>query len=81
MAKLTTAYIRKVASKDKRIESVEILPNDQVAVWLDPKFTWCVRDGNRTVNHYEIEASDYQDDVQTFLDDVAMIELADESFN
>ena len=74
MAKLTISYIRKVMSKDKRITGIDIHPENQVSVWVDPDFTWCANDGNRSVNIYDIEGSDYQDDVQTFLDDVAMIE-------
>lgn len=76
MTKLTTAYIRKIAQKDKRIDEVEIYPEDQVAVWLDPKYTWCANDGNRSVNIYNIEGSDYQDDVSEFLNDVKNIELS-----
>jgi hypothetical protein len=74
--KLTTAYIRKIAQKDKRIDQVEIYPEDQVAVWLDPKYTWCANDGNRSVNIYNIEGSDYQDEVSEFLSDVKNIELS-----
>lgn len=74
--KLTVNYIRKIAQKDKRIDQVEIYPDDQVAVWLDPKFTWCANDGNRSVNIYNIEGSDYQDEVSEFLRDVKNIELA-----
>lgn len=74
--KLTTAYIRKIAQKDKRIDQVEIYPEDQVAVWLDPKYTWCANDGNRSVNIYNIEGSDYQDEVSEFLRDVKNIELS-----
>lgn len=74
MAKLTVSYIRKAIAKDKRFNGVDIYSDNQVGVWLDPEFTWCANDGNRSVNIYDIEGSDYQDDVQTFLDDVAMIE-------
>ena len=76
MTKLTTAYIRKIAQKDKRIDQVEIYPEDQVAVWLDPKYTWCANDGNRSVNIYNVEYSDYQDSVSEFLSDVKNIELS-----
>jgi hypothetical protein len=76
MTKLTTAYIRKIAQKDKRIDQVEIYPEDLVAVWLDPKYTWCANDGNRSVNIYNVEYSDYQDSVSEFLSDVKNIELS-----
>ena len=76
MKLLTAKFIREFAANDQRIDGIDILPFNQIAVWLDPKYTWCANDGNRTVNHYEIEGSDYQDKVKTFLDDVKMIELA-----
>lgn len=76
--KLTTDYIRRIARKDPRIDEVEIYPEDQVAVWLDPKYTWCANDGNRSVNIYNVEGSDdaYRDTVAEFLRDVKNIELA-----
>lgn len=76
--KLTTDYIRRIARKDPRIDEVEIYPEDQVAVWLDPKYTWCANDGNRTVNIYNVEGSDdyLRDTVAEFLKDVKNIELA-----
>jgi len=74
--RLTKQYIRNYMKRDPRIDGIDILPDNQVAVWLDPKYTWCARDGNRTVNHYEVEGSHYQDLVRTFLDDVKLIELS-----
>ena len=76
--KLTTDYIRRIARKDPRIDEVEIYPEDQVAVWLDPKYTWCANDGNRSVNIYNVEGSDdyLRDTVAEFLKDVKNIELA-----
>ncbi len=76
--KLTTQYIRLVAKKDPRIEEVEILPEDGVAVWLAPKYTWCANDGNRSVNIYHIEGSDEyrRDTVAGFLRDIKNIQLA-----
>ena len=73
---LTTQYIRAVAKKDPRIEEVEILPENGVAVWLAPKYTWCANDGNRSVNIYHIEGSDEyrRDTVAKFLRDVKNIE-------
>jgi hypothetical protein len=74
--KLTSHYIRLIAKKDKRIDEVELCPDNQVAVWLDPKYTWCANDGNRSVNIYNVQGSDYQDDVAEFLSDVKNIELS-----
>lgn len=80
MKKLTTAYVLAYAKKDKRIDGVEICPDNQIVVWLDPAYTWCALDGNRSCNIYNIEGSDpeYHDDLQTFLDDVRWIELSTE---
>jgi hypothetical protein len=76
--KLTTDYIRRIAKRDKRIDGVEICPEHQVTVWLDPEWTWCANDGNITCITYNVEGSDncYRDTVETFLDDVKMIEKA-----
>ena len=76
--KLTTSYIRTIAKRDKRIDEIEICPDHQVTVWLDPKWTWCANDGNITCMTYNVEhADDYlRDDVATFLDHIRNIELA-----
>jgi hypothetical protein len=76
--KLTTSYIRTIAKRDKRIDGIEICPDHQVTVWLDPKWTWCANDGNITCMTYNVEhADDYlRDDVATFLDHIRNIELA-----
>jgi hypothetical protein len=76
--KLTTNYIRRIAKRDKRIDGIELCPDHQVTVWLDPKWTWCALDGNITCITYNVEGSDdcYRDTVATFLDGIKMIELA-----
>jgi len=76
--KLTTQYVRKYMQRDPRIDGIDIYPDNQIGVWLDPKYTWCANDGNRSVNIYNIEGSDpaYRDTVKTFLDDVKFIELS-----
>ena len=77
--KLTYAYIAKVAARDKRIDGIDDFrsTSDQVAVWLDPKYTWCANDGNRIVNIYNVEHSYvYQDTVEEFLKDLKYIEKA-----
>jgi hypothetical protein len=73
---LTTSYIRRIAAKDKRIDEIEICPDHQVTVWLDPKWTWNSRDDNITCMTYNIEGSDacYRDTIKTFLDHLANIE-------
>jgi len=73
---LTTNYIRRIAKRDKRIEDIEICPDHQVIVWLDPKWTWRALDGNITCMIYNVEGSDdcYRDTVETFLDHLKMIE-------
>jgi len=80
MTKLTTAYVLAFAKKDKRFDGVDIYTDNQIGVWLDPKYTWCANDGNRSVNIYNIEGSDpeFRDDLQTFLEDVKYIELSTE---
>jgi hypothetical protein len=74
--KLTTAYIRKVASRDKRIEEIEVCPQNQVIVWLKPDYTWNPNDNNVSVRLYNVEGSDedYRDDVETFLNHMKLIE-------
>lgn len=74
--RLTTQYIRSIAKRDKRIDEVEICPDHQVTVWLDPKWTWNRRDGNITCMTYNVQGSDecYRDTVRTFLDHIANIE-------
>lgn len=72
--KLTTSYIKHTVKHNDKIESIEMLEDNQIAVWLNDGWTWSVGDGNRTVNHYEIEGSHYQDDVDTFLNDLKWIE-------
>ena len=76
--KLTSQYIQRYAKLDYRIEEVELCPDNQVTVWLDPKWTWCANDGNITCMIYNVQGSDdcYRDDVATFLDHIKMIELA-----
>lgn len=76
--KLTTDYIRRIARKDPRIDEVEILPENGVAVWLNSKYTWCANDNNRSVNIYHVEGGDdyLRDTVAKFLSDVKNIELA-----
>ena len=76
MTKLTVAYIRNFAKRDPRINGIDVHPENQVSVWLDPDYTWCANDGNRTVNIYDIEGSDYQQTVKEFLEDIKMIEMA-----
>ncbi|CAB4130705.1 hypothetical protein UFOVP122_21 [uncultured Caudovirales phage] len=74
--KLTTDYIRRIAKRDHRIDEIEICPDHQVTVWLDPKWTWNALDGNITCMTYNVQgADDYcRDDVATFLDHVHNIE-------
>lgn len=78
--RLTTAYIRNIAKRDPRIglDGVDICPDHQVAVWLDPAWTWCANDGNITCMIYNVEGSDpeYRDDVATFLEHIKYIEKA-----
>jgi hypothetical protein len=76
--KLTTNYIRRIAKRESRITDIEICPDNQVTVWLDPEWTWCALDGNITCMTYFVEGSDdcYRDTVETFLDHVKMIEKA-----
>lgn len=76
--KLTTDYIRRIAKRDPRIDEIEICPDHQVTVWLDPKWTWNALDGNITCMTYNVEFSDdwCRDDVATFLEHVKFIELA-----
>jgi hypothetical protein len=76
--KLTTSYIRTIAKKDSRIDEIEICPDHQVTVWLDPKWTWDANDGNITCMTYNVEHSEewLRDDVATFLEHVKNIELA-----
>ena len=76
--KLTTQYIRTVAKRDRRIDEVEICPDHQVTVWLDPKWTWNALDGNITCMTYNVQGAEEwcRDDVATFLGHIKNIELA-----
>jgi hypothetical protein len=76
--KLTTAHIKKLAQQDPRIDLVEICPDNQITVWLDPKWTWDAFDGNITCMTYNVEGSDpsYRDDLETFRQHIKNIELA-----
>jgi len=76
--KLTTGYIRLIAKRDPRIDEVEICPDHQVTVWLDPKWTWNALDGNITCMTYNVQGSDdcFRDEAKTFLDHLKNIELA-----
>jgi hypothetical protein len=75
---LTTSYIRMIAKRDQRIDEVEICPDHQVTVWLDPKYTWNAADGNITCMTYNVEYSDeyLRDTASTFLDHINNIEEA-----
>lgn len=75
--KLTLQYVQKAISKDKRFskDCIDILEEGQIAIWLNPEFTWCANDGNRTVEHFQIEDGyNPQDTVQEFKDRLMMIE-------
>ena len=76
MTKLTTAYVLAFAKKDKRIDGVDFFTDNQIGVWLDPTYTWCANDGNRSVNIYNVEGHDHQDDLAEFLSNVEHIELS-----
>jgi hypothetical protein len=74
--KLTTQYIRMIAKRDKRIDEIEICPDHQVTVWLDPQWTWCANDGNITCMTYDVEGADdeWRSKVGDFLADMKNIE-------
>ena len=42
-------------------------PHGQIALWLNPEFTWDANDGNRTVEHFSIKDGwNPQDTVKEF---------------
>lgn len=55
--KLTIAYIKKAISNDPRFDQeIDILDDgDQVAVWLLDGWSWNPLDGNRHVEHFNLD--------------------------
>lgn len=55
--KLTVSYIRKAIAKDKRFDqNIDVLEDgDVVAVWLKDGWTWNALDGNRHVEHFNLD--------------------------
>ena len=78
--KLTLKYVQKAISKDKRFskDCIDILEEGQIAVWLDPEYTWDKVEGHRTVEHFSIkDGHNPQDKVEEFKYLLSLIEKAD----
>ena len=76
---LTLSYIRKAIRKDSRFshDAIDILEDGQIALWLNPEFTWQANDGNRTVEHFQVEDGyNPQDTVEDFKNSMMLIEKA-----
>lgn len=77
--KLTLQYVQKAISKDKRFskDCIDILEEGQIAVWLNPEYTWDKAEGHRTVEHFSIEdGHNPQDTVGEFKYRLSFIEKA-----
>ena len=57
---LTLGYIKRAIKNDSRFDqNIDLCEEGIVAVWLNDGWSWCANDGNRHVEHFNLESKSW----------------------